>query len=224
MAEQTEEQEPELARQQEHLQIVHALMERAVIYRAVSAPIALFTGLVSTGVGGGMVWWFFHSPGLTPRVFVWVWTLAAMACALFAGAWHLRSARLRGETTCKGRARFVMGQMTPALLAASGLTFWHALMIYEIAPLVIYWCIFYGLSLLSVDEYMPRSLVVLGWLFVLAGLLMAPVFYLGLALYGAGPVDGALAMICSFGLIHLIYALTVWPRRGEDRQRLKLRD
>ncbi|MCC6352711.1 MAG: hypothetical protein IT577_02430 [Verrucomicrobiae bacterium] len=200
----------------EQLEAMRSLMDRAAIYRAISAPLALGAGLLTVLVSMGMIWYFGRYPGLTPTIFVLAW-VAVLGAVLFAGGLVLfRGARHRGEAFVSPRMRFAFAQVLPSALAAASITFWHWLMIYQIAPVVFYWMVFYGLALLSMDEYAPRAIVVLGWCFLLAGLLTAPVFYLGLERFGAGPVDGAYAMGCTFGLFHIVFAICVWPRRRRD--------
>ncbi len=202
-------------RAKDHLEVIAAILARTAHYQGLSARIALVAGLVTIGLSWGMLWWFDHFPGLTPRRFVSGWILAFVVVMAGWVALRAHHGKRHKDPADRKRARFIFFEMLPAWIACAGLTFWHALVIYEVAPLVIYWNLFYGLSLLALGEYAPRSLVVLGWAFLLAGLLMAPLFYLSLTMHGAGPVDGALAMAWTFGLFHLLYAAIVWPRRGK---------
>ncbi len=199
-------------RLQGRLETMRGLMERTRVYRAISAPLALGAGLLTVAVALGMVWYFYRYPGLTPTVFLVIW--GGVLCAvLTAGGYGLwRGSRQSGEPFFSSRMRFALGQVFPSVLAGASITFWHWLMVYQIAPVVFYWMVFYGLALLSTDEYAPRPIEILGWCFLLAGLVTAPVFYLGLDQHGAGPVDGAYAMACTFGLFHIVYGLCVWPR------------
>lgn len=193
---------------------MRSLMERAAVYRAISAPAALIAGGLTVVVALGMVWYFKRYPGLTPTMFVLTWVGVLAIILLAAGGLLWRESRVQGEPLPSARMWFALAQVLPCVLAGASITFWHWLMIYQIAPVVFYWMVFYGLALLSMDEYAPGSMVVLGWSFLLAGLMTAPVFYLGLERFGAGPVDGAYAMACTFGLFHIVYAVCVWPRGG----------
>lgn len=201
-------------RSADHLVAMRTLMERAEVYRAVSAPASLFAGVLTVVVALGMVWYYKRFPGLTPTMFLVIWIGVLLLVLVVSARILLRESRIQGEPLPSPRMWFAIAQILPAALAGASITFWHWLMIYQIAPLVFYWMVFYGLALLSMDEYAPTSMVVLGWSFLLAGLLTAPVFYLGLERYGAGPVDGAYAMACTFGLFHIVYAICVWPRGG----------
>ena len=74
--------------------------------------------------------------------------------------------------------------------------------------MVAVWIAFYGLALLATALFAPRSLVFLGWAFLLTGLLI--LFWpksLGDDPRGMFP---NLAMSATFGLYHLVYAACVW--------------
>ena len=75
------------------------------------------------------------------------------------------------------------------------------------------WIAFYGLALLSTGLFAPRSLVCLGWAFLLTALALP-------ALRNAvGDLPANLpnlAMGITFGLYHLIYAVCAWPRKRAD--------
>ena len=77
--------------------------------------------------------------------------------------------------------------------------------------LVAVWIAFYGLSLLATALFAPRSLVFLGWAFLLSGLLM--IFWP--KSFGDDPrgLLPNLAMGATFGCYHLVYAVCVWSRR-----------
>jgi hypothetical protein len=213
----------ELRRAEDHLRAIRALMERATIYRALSAPTALVGGLLATTAGATMWWWWLNRPGLGPRKFTAIWC-AICATTILANLAFLRaSARRRGEPLFSARFRTATRDMLPAFLAAAGIGACHARALLDdgaptvlgIAPLVISWQIFYGLALLATEEYAPHSLVVLGWTFLLAGLTHAALFYSGLVLYDGGVAHGAIVMGATFGLFHLLYAAITWPRGPE---------
>ena len=79
--------------------------------------------------------------------------------------------------------------------------------------LVVAWIAFYGLALLSTGLFAPRSLVCLGWAFLLTALALP-------AMRNAvGDLPANLpniAMGITFGLYHLIYAVCAWPRKRAD--------
>ncbi|EDY20813.1 hypothetical protein CfE428DRAFT_2010 [Chthoniobacter flavus Ellin428] len=70
--------------------------------------------------------------------------------------------------------------------------------------------IFYGLALLATAHFAPRSMMWLGWSFLVAGL---GIFTLG-ALDDFGPkLNPDVIMVATFGGFHFIYAASTWPRR-----------
>ena len=74
--------------------------------------------------------------------------------------------------------------------------------------LVRIWIGFYGLALIATQHFAPRSLVLLGWAFLItaAGMMVAS---RQLEYYSTPHVPN-LAMGFTFGLYHLIYAACVW--------------
>ena len=69
------------------------------------------------------------------------------------------------------------------------------------------WIGFYGLALIATQHFAPRSLVVLGWSFLITAAVMT-VASRQLEYY-ATPLVPNLAMGATFGLYHLIYAACV---------------
>ena len=69
--------------------------------------------------------------------------------------------------------------------------------------------IFYGLALLATAHFSPRSLVILGWAFLLAGLTAVLLLHANLS----SRQMGSCLMGATFGLFHLAYAACTWPRK-----------
>jgi hypothetical protein len=79
--------------------------------------------------------------------------------------------------------------------------------------LVVVWIAFYGLALLSTALFAPRSLVCLGWAFLLTALALPALKNV------VGDLSANLANVAmgiTFGLYHLIYAVCAWPRKRAD--------
>lgn len=209
---------------QAHLRAIRQLMERATYYRAISAPTALFGGLLSIGTAVGQL-----MAGHAPRAFAagradaagfilaWgiVFVLAATANTIF--IW--RGARHRGEPLVSPSMRLALAAIAPALLA--GATVGWTLALCSGLPLLpaLFWVIFYGLGLLATLPFAPRSLVALGWAFLLTGLAaLMYLLYQGLLPSFDLPTPTAAyapaLMGLTFGGYHVIYALCVWPRRA----------
>jgi hypothetical protein len=85
--------------------------------------------------------------------------------------------------------------------------------------LAAFWCLFYGLGLIAMQHFAPRSIVVLGWCFLLASLGAMTVTT---ATSAVPNVDDTLTaswlMALTFGLFHIVYAVAVWAM-GEKETR-----
>ncbi len=208
----------------EHLGVIRRLMERATLYRALSAPTALLAGLLSLAVASAQI--VFHGvpgrsglEGGTAREqaigFIAPWLAVLLAVAL-TSAWAIqREARARGELFVTSGMRLALRQMAPAFAAAAFFTVADLVAGGEPLGTVARWLLFYGLALLSTSVFAPHSLVALGAAFFGAALSFGCVRLFG---YGPGPeVPGTVAaawlMMSTFGFFHLVYAAFAW--RGE---------
>ena len=212
----------ERARAEEHLRVIRSLMEKATIYRAVSAEAAAVGGTCSIAAS---LWLYFRWRPL-PRgieedqfrtAFLAAWgvvlviTAIANTCSLWAAA------RSRGEEFISAGMRTALRAVLPsavcALFATLYLLFWR-----EPFMLPPIWMVCYGVGLLATGHFAPRSIEALGWAFLCAGMLAA--MYLSVLSFAAGwgggthvPTAANLLMGCSFGFLHLVYAACTWPWR-----------
>jgi hypothetical protein len=202
---------------EEHLRIIRTLMERATIYRALSAPAALVGGLLSLGAAGFVVAYQHREGGtaVPSAMFMDVWSVVFVITAAVSLLLIKRDAARRDEPFLSVGFRSAMQAMLPAMLVAGVLTivsFTRA----TVPGLVPYWITFYGLALLGMTHFAPRSVGMLGWAFTLTGAaalsgLLDPL----LLPYVPRPSDyPSLLMGGTFGLFHLIYAACTWPRRA----------
>ncbi len=114
----------------------------------------------------------------------------------------------RGETT-----RFALLTITPNFLIPILFTIWFFQTGYLGArelELVAVWVAFYGLALLSTAWFAPRSLVVLGWLFLITSMSI-PVLMNVIDNLTDDVPDTVMGV--TFGLYHIAYAILVWPSR-----------
>ena len=192
---------------EEHLRVIRSLMEKATIYRAISAPGALIGGglsIAAAAIG-------FASAGLKFPV---AWG-AVLGITTVANLVLLRRDRRKDETGfLTQRMALALRGMLPALIAGGLVVLlpmeggWAA-----IASL---WVLLYGVSLLAAAHFAPKSICWLGRVCFGAGA--------ALVLGGAFTFDwwrGAnqehvahLIMGATFGLFHLVYAACTWPRRA----------
>ena len=206
--------DPEFAREQ--LRVIRALMERATIYRAISAPTAFVGGLLS--LGGFCTAYYAkhdrHQP-LSPEQFRLVWLVILAFTVLTNLIFIWREAVQRREPFFSAGMRCALLSVTPAFVSAGVLT----CLLQHPIQLALAWIALYGLALLATQHFAPRSLVWLGAAFFVAGCGLLATWKHLLMPPGAGEpsalvVSGLLA--ATFGGFHLAYAAAVWAL-GEDR-------
>lgn len=211
-------------------------MEKATIYRAISAQAALIGGVLA-GVAGGLLAGkndpfvkalassAMHAANAEVYGFQLKWISVLMLC-LAANLFFLyRDAQRRHEPFISPGMRTALRAMLPALFTGAVVTSMWAR---DLLPQM--WMIFYGLAVLSTAHFAPGSLVRLGWAFLLTGLTLALVngeTYMGLkeALPDPARKDPTgytypdALMACVFGGYHLIYAAcTLRPAPAMEAQ------
>ncbi|HEY3661846.1 MAG TPA: hypothetical protein VGL24_01695 [Chthoniobacterales bacterium] len=213
----------ERSRAEEHLRVIRSLMERATIYRAISVPTALIGGLLAVATSA-VICWFEGAqtpgqPGHDYRLFAEIW-LAILAVVLAVNTFFVRQEALRdGRVLLSSGARLALRAIAPCLVLPAATTVWYFKNAEPIDQeiLVAVWIAFYGLCLLATALFAPRSLVLLGWAFLLSGLLL--IFWPKSFTGDPRGLYPNLAMGATFGLYHLIYAICVWSsQRSGTRQ------
>jgi hypothetical protein len=218
----------EQERAEEHLKTIRRMMERATIYRAISAPTALVGGLLSLMASGYYLKWFHHfGPGdflsSDQNNFLRLWMLVLILTAAANTVFIVGGSRKRGEPVLSASMKAAFIALAPAFITGGAFTLYFAGMGW--IPLVdfylaIGWSVFYGLGLLATSHFAPRSLTLLGYAFLVSGLaaFLAYRFSNGFTDVITGEPDtkptGILFMALTFGLYHLIYAVCAWPRKG----------
>jgi hypothetical protein len=204
---------------EEDLRIIRSLMERATIYRAISAPTALLAGSLSIFAAGAI---FLNNETklnlgfqIASRQFAVVW-LVILLISLAANAFFIRREALRtGRPFISPAMKLALRAIAPCLLIPVAVTLWFFQTGYlgnQELFLVTVWTAFYGLALLSTNLFAPRSLAILGWSFLVSSLAI-PV--LDRAIETDFPAEiPDLAMGTTFGLYHLIYAACTWSGKG----------
>jgi hypothetical protein len=204
------------SRAEEDLRVIRSLMERATVYRAISAPTALVAGLLSI-LAAGAIYWNDESNAILGHVirgreFVATW-IAILMVAFAANTFFIwREARKTSRPFVSSGMKLALRAIAPCLVIPAAFTAWFFTTGYlggTELDLVVVWVVFYGLALLSTGLFAPRSLAVLGWAFLLTGL-SVPAFTNVIENFSTDvPV---ITMGISFGLYHLIYAACTWPR------------
>ena len=204
---------PNPSEAEEHLRVIRSLMEKATIYRAISAPTALVGGLAAIVATAYVATHFRLSLDANPAnpLFLASW-LAALAITAIANTYLLfRDARRRGDTFLSSGMRAAFRALWPNYLVAAILTIIWSGTPHLLPPA---WIILYALGLLATQHFAPRSIRLLGWAFLVSGIavLIAMNWLLWRELPARTLGLGNLAMGATFGLLHLIYAACTWTR------------
>lgn len=199
----------------ENLRIIRSLMEKAHLYRAISAPAALAGGLLAVTASA---WPVRHAlarqgePLLGEAGFLAVWLGLLAATSMLNLLLLGKQARQRGQPVFSRGMRTALRALVPPMLVGGVTGIGLILFLNNLAFAALLWVLCYGLALLATASFSPRSLVRLGWAFVLAGLAL----FLAWAansdarlLASDEPLASAI-MGLTFGLLHIVYALGVF--------------
>ena len=199
------------------LRVIRSLMERATIYRSLSAPTAFAGGLLSLG-GLGLA---YLEDGvnaghqLSDAGFLAIWLTILVLTSLTNAYFLWQEARRRGQPLFSAGMKCALRSVLPPFLCAGFFT-----ILCQIPTLLApAWVLFYGLGLLAMQHFAPRSIVVLGWMFVVAaGIGPSWAFWIPAA-WPEGMDRGVMAswmMALTFGLFHIVYAVAVWTMGGKE--------
>jgi len=194
---------------EDHLRVIRSLMEKATIYRALSAPTALVGGLASVVVGGLLFarWRLFPGTVSGRAWFLVGWGAVLLVTALANTFFLWRDARRRGDPFISNGMRHALLAMAPAIFCGAGLS---TLLIGWRIDLLLppIWMLCYGLALIATRGFAPCSIQRLGWAFLIAGFVVLFLLTEGRCTQTAANLE----MVATFGLFHLIYAACTWPR------------
>jgi len=197
---------------EEHLRVIRSLMERATIYRAISAQAALLGGLLSLLVGGFLWWRAPQTIAATQQTLIWLGVLVITGAGNFIFLWE--DARRRRESFVSAGMKMALRALCPSFLAAGVAT---ARWADRPEVLALIWSVSYALALLSTSHFAPRSIAYLGWAFLIASMACILASCARLDEWTslserAAFFNGYMAL--TFGLFHAAYALCTWPRRS----------
>jgi hypothetical protein len=199
----------------ENLRIIRSLMEKAHIYRAVSAPAALTGGVLALIASGWPVWHALKNNGdaaMCDQCFLETW-LIILAIASTLNIFLLaKEARRRNQPFISAGMRMALRAFVPPLLVGGCVGIGLIVFLHNLALAALIWALCYGLALLCTASFSPRSLVRLGWAFVITGLLtfFAWAANSDVRLLASDLGPASLVMGLTFGLLHIIYALAVF--------------
>lgn len=200
----------------EQLRIIRTLMERATIFRALSGETALIGGAAAVAAA-----WL--SDGKTGWAWAYPWLVGLLLVVVFNGIQVLRASAACGKPFWSKGLRTALRGVMPSLVAGGflGLLYIRSAtaaaghhpqaVTYTMVAAAI-WILHYGIALLAIREFAPRSMAWLGWAFVafglyclaeLTGLQQMPPFLLK---YLNSP---SLIMAAAFGGFHFIYGALI---------------
>lgn len=196
----------------ENLRVIRSLMEKAHHYRAISGPGAMCGGLLAVAVAiYGISAARAGKGDMSPGLFLGVW-LGVLGVATVVNMILLaRDAARRQQPFFSEGMRMALRAFVPPMLVGGVVGAGLILYLANLTMATFIWVLCYGLALLATASFSPRSLVRLGWCFVISGL--------GLFVFWAAnhsirmlPTDegpASVAMGLTFGLLHVGYGLAV---------------
>ncbi len=202
----------------ENLRVIRSLMEKAHIYRAISAPAALVGGVLAVGVSLWGMEAFKKINDAPHDVFLWQW-LAVLAVTSILNVVLLSSdARRRGQPFLSEGMRMALRALLPPMLVGGVVGIGLIVYLHNLTMAALIWILCYGLALLATSSFSPRSLVRLGWVFVVSGLALFLAWAANADIRMLPTDEGPafLAMGATFGLLHIAYAIAVFVSRKPE--------
>lgn len=199
----------------ENLRIIRSLMEKAHIYRAVSAPAALTGGTLALVASGWPVWHALKNQGdavMCDLCFLQTWLIILAVSSVLNVFLLAKEARRRSQPFVSPGMRMALRAFAPPMLVGGSVGIGLIVFLHNLTLAALVWALCYGLALLSTASFSPRSLLRLGWAFVLAGLLAffgwAACSDVRLLSSDLGPASAVMGL--TFGVLHVVYAMAVF--------------
>ena len=156
---------------EENLKTIRSLMEQAQVYRRAMAPLAIQVGTLGVAAAG-----LAHTAGwVGPSYFAGYWLGVAVVSALAALILIRRQALKSKEKFWSLPTRRVVQAMLPMLATGLGLGLFELLQesgARDSIRLTAFWLILYGGALHATGFFMRRGIKLLGWLYVVFGLVL----------------------------------------------------
>lgn len=193
----------------EHLRVIRNLMERATLYRAISAPTALVSGVLGILVAIALGVWI-EPDAISPLGYFGIWAGVLLLIDCFNTFLLWRDAKKRGESMFTPGLVHALKSLAPPLLAGGVVSFF--LVHDSIFLATLCWVVFYGLALLATHGFAPASMKALGAVFVLAGLGAWAAEWLGwidAETHARQLLASSIVMGGTFGVFHIVYAISI---------------
>lgn len=201
------------------LNLIREMMEKATVYRALSAPAAIFGGLLAVLLGLYFLLQDKNGEFVDGAHYFWTWVVALIIADSFNALLLFKRAKREGSKFISSGVKLTILRTAPAAIAGAIISFEATKNDIELCTLV--WILCYGAALLAMGEVAPRSLKRLGWSFIVFG----TVFFLIWMKFKAAlsPVLGigylgsaSIMMIATFGILHIGHGIGVLIRKGKN--------
>ena len=201
------------------LNLIRKMMEKATVYRALSAPAAIFGGFVAVLLGLYFLLQDKNGEFVDGAHYFWTWVVALIIADSFNAFLLFKRAKREGTKFISSGVKLTILRTAPAAIAGAIISFEAAKNDIELCTLV--WILCYGAALLAMGEVAPRSLKRLGWSFIIFG----TVFFLIWMKFKAAlsPVLGigylgsaSIMMIATFGILHIGHGIGVLIRKEKN--------
>ncbi len=186
----------------EQLRVIRSMMERATIFRALSGETAMIGGAVALAAA-------WASEGR--HGWGWAgWWLGGLALVLAFNVFQIiRMRTVHHRPFWSSGLRLALRGALPSLIAGGflGLLFIRGGMENADQPAACMWIVHYGLALLAIREFAPKSMVWLGWAFVIFGVgsIASVTGVVQVPSAWSLHVNGSRLMAIAFGGFHLVY-------------------
>lgn len=196
----------------DQLRAIRSMMERATIFRALSGEAALVGGAVSIAAG-----WISQSKGGWAWGTVW---LSGLALALIFGIWQLfRSAAANDKAVWSHGIKVALRGSLPSLIVGGflGLLYLKYGMPGSEMTAASVWILHYGLALLAIREFAPKSMTWLGIAFILTGIgSFSAMTFIQTATPILNKLGASGLMAATFGGFHLLYGAAIVTTTRRD--------
>ena len=196
----------------EQLRVIRTMMERATIFRALSGEAALVGGAMSVAAG-----WM--SEGKAGWNWAGIW-LGGLAVVILFAVWQLmRLAHSHSRPLWSHGLKVALRGALPPLIAGGFIGLLNLRMGGPSAEMAAacFWIIHYGLALLAIREFAPKSMIWLGLAFLGSGLLALAA---GTFVQSMNPLLVRLGasglMAVTFGGFHLLYGAAIVTTTRRD--------
>ncbi len=199
----------------EHLRVIRSLLEKSQAYRAISAPAALGGGVLALVVSAIAL----NTDKFSARHFLFEWLgILVVVTALNFFLLH-REASARARPFVSEGMRMALRAFFPPMIVGGLLGVGLIWFRNDVRLASLIWILCYGLALLATAHFSPRSLVRLGWAFLVTGMALSVWFFTAGASAKTG-ADGTVAYLflgTTFGVLHIMYAVAVFVRSPKEQ-------